>query len=476
MATYAAYQFQVVDEAGNIVPGANVAVRDEAPGFPLVTIYADRDGSTPLGNPFTADSNGYALFFVAGGAYKIVADDGNGFSRTWRFQAIGLLAEKDDLPLPSPLDADTLEGHSASEFQVNGVAREIDTDAEDIDITDQGKFIHFTGTSPLTANLDAPADLGDTFRIFVKNLSTRRARLAASAIDGDTSLDLMPYQSCVVLGNGAALYSIGKNNRWAPPPSSSRAEFYVHPTLGNADNDGLAAGAGNAFASIQAATTFALTKVDSRSLNPPKIYCADGTYNLTAGIQITEDSVGRNQVSFEGNPTHPENVILVQATAGEAGFYVKDKGIATINGFQFQPTGNCFGIDIGHLAVTDVFNVIMKNHGIGTHFRAAGHSSMNIDGSYQVKGNATAHIQADFGAHVEISNAVATGDSNLTFTYFLLASEGASIRYAGSSSFSGFASITAQKYLVQINSTLNKNGLTIPGSIAGATATGGQAV
>lgn len=90
----ARWQRTIVDEAGNIQEGATITVRREVGGAPLATLYSDRDGATPLGNPFTADSEGFAAFHVSGGAYRIDATLG-GFSRTWRYVGIGTSSEFD---------------------------------------------------------------------------------------------------------------------------------------------------------------------------------------------------------------------------------------------------------------------------------------------------------------------------------------------------------------------------------------------
>ena len=91
----ARWQNTIVDEAGDIQAGASVEVREETGGAPLASIFSDRDGNNALGNPFLADSEGFAAFHVAGGAYRITATK-NGFSRVWRYVAIGLGAESDN--------------------------------------------------------------------------------------------------------------------------------------------------------------------------------------------------------------------------------------------------------------------------------------------------------------------------------------------------------------------------------------------
>lgn len=90
----ARWQQTIVDEAGDIQNGATVTVRSEAAGSPLALLYSDRDGTTSAGNPVTADSEGFAAFYAAGGAYRITATKG-AFSQTWRYVGIGTAQEYD---------------------------------------------------------------------------------------------------------------------------------------------------------------------------------------------------------------------------------------------------------------------------------------------------------------------------------------------------------------------------------------------
>jgi len=94
MADHARWQATIQDSAGNIMPGASVTVREESIGAPLVQLYSDRAGLTPISNPATADGNGFAYFYAAGGNYRIDATL-DGFTQTWRDVAIGTAAEKD---------------------------------------------------------------------------------------------------------------------------------------------------------------------------------------------------------------------------------------------------------------------------------------------------------------------------------------------------------------------------------------------
>lgn len=91
---YAACNYLITDEAGNVLTGALIEVRRESDNV-LVPLYSDRDGTTPLANPFT-DATGTGRFHVAGAAYKITASK-DAFIRSFRFVAIGLAAENDDV-------------------------------------------------------------------------------------------------------------------------------------------------------------------------------------------------------------------------------------------------------------------------------------------------------------------------------------------------------------------------------------------
>jgi len=92
----ARYERTLVDEAGNILSSATITVRHEATGSALATLYSDREGTTPMANPFSIGSsdNGLAAFHVIGGAYRIDVVSG-GLTRTRRYQGIGTGSEID---------------------------------------------------------------------------------------------------------------------------------------------------------------------------------------------------------------------------------------------------------------------------------------------------------------------------------------------------------------------------------------------
>jgi hypothetical protein len=122
---FAAWQATIVDDSGNVVPNAAIEVLREVAGQPPAQCYSDRNGSTPIGSTFNADSDGFVRFFVAGGAYQITATSG-AFSRVWRYVAIGRASESDGGVVPTSVstawafDSSTTDADPGSgEFRLN---------------------------------------------------------------------------------------------------------------------------------------------------------------------------------------------------------------------------------------------------------------------------------------------------------------------------------------------------------------------
>lgn len=83
----ACWQSAIADAAGNVVAAASVEVRDSVTGN-LAALFEDRDGADGLDNPFFADGNGFARFFVAEGTYNIAATHVDFGTRTWQYVAL----------------------------------------------------------------------------------------------------------------------------------------------------------------------------------------------------------------------------------------------------------------------------------------------------------------------------------------------------------------------------------------------------
>lgn len=97
----ARWQRTIVDDAGNVLPGATITVRRETGGAPLASLFSDRDGTVPITNPFDADGDGFAFFYAEGGPLRIDVVSG-GFSQTLRYVPLGTAAEFDASAFATP--------------------------------------------------------------------------------------------------------------------------------------------------------------------------------------------------------------------------------------------------------------------------------------------------------------------------------------------------------------------------------------
>lgn len=88
----AVFQRTIADEDGDTIGGATVEVRREDNGA-LTPLFSDRNGTGGASNPFIADADGFAQFYLAQGSYRIKATSG-AFSRIWRHEP--LIALPDD--------------------------------------------------------------------------------------------------------------------------------------------------------------------------------------------------------------------------------------------------------------------------------------------------------------------------------------------------------------------------------------------
>lgn len=118
----ARWQATITNAAGDVVPLANVQVRREINGLPLAQLYADADGTVPLGNPFTADADGYAFFYAVGGTTLRVRAFKDGFQRIFYDVRNGNAGT---------FDADQFGIGSNTDRQVATLADRDDYDAED---------------------------------------------------------------------------------------------------------------------------------------------------------------------------------------------------------------------------------------------------------------------------------------------------------------------------------------------------------
>ncbi len=337
--------------------------------------------------------------------------------------------------------------------------------------SDDGRM--FTLNGSFTLGLQPSACLGNRFSFSWRNTGTRRVVIdpfGSEQIDGASSLSTYPNQSGTVFCDSSAFYSVGQLPcRWR----ATTPTLYVDAALGNAANDGLAAGSGNALATIQSAIDFGLNYTDA-VVGGVQVIVADGTYveNLT----VTQDTVGGNQVSIVGNTTTPANVVLA-ASSGTI-LYVKDKGICTASGVTFTPTASgvtCLKAE--QLAVADVSHFRMTSAPSGNHIVASNAATINITSNYDLvgDGSSTTHFSASNGGLIAQEQFNCTITGTWSFVYFANCTDRGGI-HRTTGTISG-GTVTGQRYLSQLVASINTNGggaNFYPGDVAGSTAFGGQ--
>ena len=142
---YARKNFAVIDfDGATVIDGATIEVRREVPGQPLAALKSTRTG-TPMTNPYVAADGADAGFFAVGGAYQITATK-DAFTRTWRYEPLGLAAE-----------SDTVSGAFSSADSTGATGAAWATLQDDIDAVisnpDEGRLRLREGTYDTTGNL-----------------------------------------------------------------------------------------------------------------------------------------------------------------------------------------------------------------------------------------------------------------------------------------------------------------------------------
>lgn len=165
MATSARFQFSAVDQSGSVLPGASVEVRRSSDST-LPSLWSNRAGTSALGNPFTADANGFAGFYVESGVYDITITSG-AFTRTWNYVPISLVMEQSELTFTLPADAtiNSLRagrgagGVSTNTCLGNGAMAGSNTGASNVAIGRSAMAGHTSGAGNVAVGADALASL-----------------------------------------------------------------------------------------------------------------------------------------------------------------------------------------------------------------------------------------------------------------------------------------------------------------------------
>jgi hypothetical protein len=275
----------------------------------------------------------------------------------------------------------------------------------------------------------------------------------------------------------------------APPnaliPLSAPATLYVNGSTGSDTlYDGTQAtvsGTHGPFATIGKALTI-MTRYDLSGFNFT-INVADGTYSISSPISFPPPN-GVGTVFLTGNHATPANVFVQNNVAGSA-FVANRGGNYFVDGFTLSAVA-ALGGDAGNgIAVGGPTNVtiVALRFGacIGSHMETGPGGFTLVEGPITINGNAFAH-QSSY------SNGSLLNDNftppNLTIsipvsiTFFASAQDGAQLRPVYGT-ITGAGNVTGTRYFSQSKGVIDTQGggaTYLPGTVAGATQTGGQYV
>lgn len=419
----------IQDEDGNIIDGATITVQRELGGLPLAQLYSDRDGATPIGNPFTAADGADAGFHVVGGAYKITATK-DAFTRIWRYVAIGTAGEVDSNGFTPRGEYDT--GSPGTEYRMLDI------------VTDQSSSWLYINQTPSTGNPPPtlPTQVNDHWQLLASG--------GVTSVNGETGDVILDIREIL----------------------SGDRTYYVR-TDGSDSNTGLVDSAGGAFLTIQKA----IDTVYNLDLNAHSvtIQVRDGTY--TDNAYFPRPFLG-GSVSLTGNTTTPANCVISftgSSATGERGCVdATDGANVSIGGFKFTTATAGYGIAAFRNAIVGITGKMDFGTCVDHHMGAQSNARITIGADYTISGGAATHMIAQQGGYILGNSNTVTLSGTPAFSTAFAFAETESCIERRSVTWSGSA--TGTRFLVRRNSMIDLNGAaesTLPGNAVGTKESGG---
>lgn len=242
------------------------------------------------------------------------------------------------------------------------------------------QVLNLVGAAFYTVSLGAASGYSNTFWVILFNGDTRGKSIS---IPGHASFILWPTQWVWVFQDGTGTSWLVTNpGRWQ---SDTAINFFVNPTTGSDNNDGLATT--GAFQTIQHAVNI----VQSHGDGSFTINLANGTYNVGSGVVCSQQVVGADGFNIIGNVATPLNVII-QATNGGNCFFALDAAILNVQGVTVSAvSGSANGFITARGAVLNIGNYVVGNLGPnGRATFAESNSTINITATWYIAAGATA--------------------------------------------------------------------------------------
>jgi hypothetical protein len=336
-------------------------------------------------------------------------------------------------------------------------------------------------TGPFTLNIPIPtaAGLSAGCRVTVVNADAGRGKFLSGAPSGLPAL-LFPGQAFTIEVNGAMTgwNVILAPGRWVAP---ARTVFYVDSVTGSDANDGLARGAGAAWATPQQAVNVLKQAVDFGLTHGGPIYVqlADGTYNAAnnSGIWVNGPFMGASTfdpnldadscpVVFKGDAANPSAVVL----SSDMGDAVTGIGGTFFCVQDMELRGALSDIGAGGASVIRFGNLILGQSGNAKIRSGHGAAVENYAGTtIHLRGNSPAVFWGLVSGNIYITQAKINIDAEFSVTYFALSQSGGGLYYVGNI-VSQIDAVTGSKFAVDSGGyifTGTNNTALLPGSLPG---------
>jgi len=253
---------------------------------------------------------------------------------------------------------------------------------------------------------------------------------------------------------------------------TSTLNVYVS-TTGSDSNTGLSVG--SPFLTLQHAINFLYANYDAGG-NNVNINLANGTYTSGGVFSGVLSGLGVANLTLLGNPSTPANVVISVTNAHA--ITTQFQAIIRVSGITFQTAtaGNCLFAESS--SIINVTGNCVFGACASYHLNAEG-GGIALYHSYSISGNAQTHkLASDCGSIITYVPITITFLASVTFTSSFVWA----VRLGDFSSFAetyslGAFTVTGQRYEADSNGVIDTYGggaTYFPGTVAGATTTGGQ--
>lgn len=308
---------------------------------------------------------------------------------------------------------------------------------------DGGSTLALGGSSFYTVTFGASSGYSADFLVVLVNEDTGRGKkITLDAV----SFILWPGQSVIVF-NSSGWKTLPAAQRWT---LASSLQMYVHISAGDNGNDGLAAGAGNALATMQAAVNIVARFFDIGT----SLVTINVVGSPTENVTITGPWVGSGNVWLKGDTTTPSNVTWTCSANNNV--FANTQGRIFVGGFKFINSSGAALIAQNGGAITGLTNAEFGNCS-GGHMFAEQSGTINVNAmTYTISDDGVSTdtpyhlLLSAFGEIFNYSNTVTlTGTPNFSAAF---AYSSGGYAFAPSNVYSGAA--TGTRYVISQGGTI----------------------